>query len=526
MIIVALALQALPAAAESPCGPASVVEKRQPAVPFQAFDMVDPETGRRYHPNDLIQVTKDDGKTTEVRAQDYFDSINATEKMLNEWGYSLRDGADPQTLSRLNYCAEQMEAQRQIIDKTIRDEQTKFLEDETSWLSRWNTMRDEYTKDVPSWEELYRRADDDSYKVYMPPVPAYQPPRPTYKPREISFSKEKSYTLYEGKSDSFSVGVYPYYKVGATKVEAVGEAGLNVRGGMVGQWEGEIASFKLNGRSPGTGPLKIDFVASVINGKKTWTKPLVEVGKLSYYDSVRASEAYELTYRFAVGPIPMAAQVGLRGEAGFQWGSELMPLQLGAFAGPFAAIDAYVQVGADVGIAGVGVGGRLRIAEYSLMLQGQALFDWVDEPEVTVSVALTSDLTLLAGDLYAYAYLQYPVPWPPWKKRSEWRHSFFAWEGVHKTGKLFDYKARINRSGLVAEGDLSPEDVLEMTHANHEAYVDELDSLADRAALRAGQIHAALAAGDVQSIGPSAARIETASAGQAELVRAFWESLQ
>ena len=74
--------------------------------------MVSPETGERYHPNDMIEVPGDDGTVARKRAQDYYDGINETERMLSEWGYSLRDGGDPATLSRLNYCAAQMEEQR------------------------------------------------------------------------------------------------------------------------------------------------------------------------------------------------------------------------------------------------------------------------------------------------------------------------------------------------------------------------------------------------------------------------------
>lgn len=518
-----IVLRATPALAND-CATTNVVENRKPALHFQPFPMVNPETGDRYHPNDPISIPQASGQPKIVRAEDYFREINDTEQKLNAWGYSLRDGG-ASTLSQLNTCQTLLQDQARRIDKAVAAEQAKFMENDDDWMKRWNTMKDEYAKMIPSWDELYRNANDEKYQVYMPTVPVYQPPQPKLERREIKFSKEKTYSLAQGSSGSFKAELLPYYKVGANKVEARGEAGIHVKGGMLGQWEGEIATLATEAISPGSGPLVVNLRASVINGKKTWNKPMVETGKLRYYSSVRASEAYEVTYRFAVGPIPMAGTVGIRGEVGFQWGIELLPLQVGAFTGPFAAVDAYAQVGADVAVGGVGVGGRLRVAEYSLMLQGNALFTYEEEPLITVNVALTSDLTLLAGDLYAYAYVEYPIPWPPWHDRSEWRHAFFEWNGFKKKGTLFDYKAKLGRDGLVAEGQLSAEDILEMNHVNRVAYVEQLEQLMTKAIERTRETSAWLSSPTNTAVAAQTAKLLDLASAEQNSIKEFWASV-
>ncbi len=517
---------ALPAFSDNvDCGPDNIIEHRKPLIHFEPFPMKDPETGKEYHPNDLVDVPDENGDIKKVKASNYFGRLNSIEEQLNTWGYSLRtDGVD--NISSLNYCAKRLESQVKVINEYVRDQEMKFLKNPEEWKNDWEKAWEEYKKDIPSWEDLYRYAEDDDYDVYMPEVPVFHADRPVFERKPVEFTKEKTYTLYKGSNKTFAVGIYPYYKIGATKVEAKGEAGVNVEGAILGAWKGSVANIAIKAQSPGTGPLTLDLVASVIDGRKTWNKPLVKTGALRYDDNVKASIAKSVSYRFAIGPIPCKGEVGLRGEAGFQWGIELYPLQVGAYTGPWAAADAYAQVGADIFVAGVGAGGRLLLASYQLTLQGTGTFEWVDEPLIKLNMALVSDLELLSGEIYGYAYVYYPILWPPFKKKKTWRHTFFDWKGYKKKGSLFDYSATVSRNGLVAEGDLSPEDVLEMNHINREAYVEELE---EKALVHTHDIMASvvedIASDANRKIGVSAAQVNALTKQLQERQDQYWKHL-
>ncbi|AJQ97952.1 hypothetical protein [Gynuella sunshinyii] len=529
--LVALAVAAgtmLPAFswAASNCSDDDIIENRLPAITFVPFSRTNPETNLPYDYNDTIEITLEDGSTKTVNALEYLDELDDTESSLNAWGYSLREDGTP-TISQLNYCFESLQDQAGLIDEQIREEHPGNMMDDLSWKEKWDLIKKAYEQQAPSWDDLYAMADNEDYEVYLPEVPKYTAPTVTFEPRPIEFSKEKTHTFYTGSMKGFSVGIFPYYKFGASKVEAVAEAGVKVDGSLAGQWTGNIATVKLHGRSPGSGPMKVDFTASALDGKITWNKPLVEYGSLRYEDSIKDGITKSVKYRFAVGPIPMSAELGMSGEVGYRWGFELYALQVGAWTGPWAALDAWAQVGVDVWIGGAGVGGQLTIAHYSLTLQGSGQFEWVEEPQIRFQIAALSDLNLLSGDIYAFAWIKYPSP--TWKnpfrlKKKEWRHSFFSWTGYHNQGTLFDYSAVYNRYGLVAQGDLSIEDIAEVDLVNREAAIEQAEmDVAQEAHYLAQSVYNMLNQNDSRNIPQVAGQIVSASETTRANIDEYWQ---
>lgn len=449
------------------CGTSDIFENRKPAITFQKIPMVNPETGEAYHPNDEITV-EINGENVVFRAADYFEKINETEETLNKWGYSVRDGGES-TIGGWTQCQDIWNKQGDKIKKNLREELAKYLVGDEDWRDLWDKVKDEYDKNYPSWEELYRQAEEESYEVNLPPVPVFQATKPTIPRKPVEFTKEKTWSWKGGSKRKLSGGIYPYIKFGATKVEAKGEAGLNVKAGLASKWEGDLLNVKLTAHSPGTGPLKIDLSASAVDGMKKWNKPLAKEGELRWEDTYKSSLVKSVNFSFSIGPIPMSAEFGLRGEMGVTYGLVLYPLQIGAFTNPYASADAYAQVGVDVVVASFGVGGRLKVIEVELPIQGTVAFEWDEEPIISLQLAATSELTMLAGDLYAYAKINYLIG--SWKGK----YRFFKWRGFHKKGTIFDYKATITRSGLIADGDLSPEDILERDYINRLRALEALE---------------------------------------------------
>lgn len=451
------------------CGSSDIFENRKPAIPFQPIPMVDPETGRPYHPNDPIKVDID-GKEQTFRAGDYFKGLNDIEERLSQWGYSIREHGEF-SLSGWVQCIDVWEAQAKQIEKAIRQALAKHLLEADNWREVWDSVLDEYLENRPSWDEIYRLAEQGSYEVYMPEVAVFSATKPTIKRKPIEFEKEKSWPWEGGDKNKAYIGFFPYVKFGATKTEAKGEAGIDINGALAGQWDGSVAALKVSAHSPGSGPLTINMEASAV-GMKPWTKPLAKSGSLSFEDEMRSGISHSVDFKFQLGPVPMRAEFGLRGELGLQYGLELYPLQIGSYVQPYAAADAYAQAGADAYVAAIGVGGQLRLIQFTLPIQGTANFEWDEEPLIRLVLSSTADLTLLSGDLYAYAKVNYLVG--TWKGK----HSFFNWKGFQKTGTIIDYKATYSRSGLIADGDLSPEDLLEQNYINRIAALEALEEQA------------------------------------------------
>lgn len=469
------------------CGESDMVQNKRPAIPFQPIPMIDPETGRPYHPNDSITI-EIDGQSKSFKAADYFRELNALEESLNRWGYSIRTSGE-YSLSGWSQCLDIWEAQAQQVKKAIRAELAKFLLEEEDWDKVWQKVLEEYQANRPSWEEIYRLAEEGSYRVEMPEIPAFSIVKPTLSRKPIAFHKEKSWPWEGGDRNKTYIAFNPYVKFGANKTEAKGEAGLNIDGSLAGQWSGNISSANIHAISPGTGPMRVDFQASIIDGKKVWNKPLVNVGSLRFEDEIRHGLAKSVSYYFQLGPIPMSAEFGLRGEMGLQYGLDLYPLQIGSYVQPYTTADAYAQAAADIYVASVGVGGQLRLIEVAVPIQGHVDFEWIEEPIIQLQLSSTADLSMLAGELYAFAKINYLIS--SWKGK----HSFFKWEGFQKKGSIIDYKASYSRAGLVAEGDLSPRDLLEKDYLNRLA---ALEALEEQAADKSHQVLTAISK-DLQS---------------------------
>jgi|GEM_PF-5029564 len=436
---------------------------KKPPIPFVPIPMKNPQTGEPYLPNEEIEIRPGE----KMLAGDFFNQINDLEYDLNQWGYSLRD-TDVATLAELKACIELLSQQRDLILEDIRANGISEWSPEER-LKRVEAAWKRYQDQLPSWDELYAKANDASVKVYLPEVPPFSAPVPQIKRAELKpVFKERTWSFDVGQKSKFWVNAQASLSLRASKVDAVGDARGAVNAALMGKWEGEVLSARAHAEAPATDDGKLQLEVRGL-GKVLWSKNW-ELPGIHYEDKLEWPLDYSVDYRFAIGPVPMRARVGFRATAGAKYGYDVLPLQVGAHAVPFAAADAYAQVGVDIGIAGGGVGGQLILIQDYVTLQGAARVEFDDEPSLIVELIGTNSMTALSGRLYAYAYINYLFG----KWEGQW--DFFKWEGFRKDGNLFNFKWVWTPSGVTATGDLKAEDIMEIKQTEAELRLLEIEN--------------------------------------------------
>lgn len=108
-------------------------------------------------------------------------------------------------------------------------------------------------------------------------------------------------------------------------------------------------------------------------------------------------------------------------------------------------------------------------------------------------------------------------------KKKEWRHSFFSWKGYINKGTLFDYSAIYNRHGLIANGDLSIDDIAEVKNIKREVAIENAEKdTAQEAFYAAEAVYALLNQNDVKNIPYAAAQISSASQSVNQSIDDYW----
>lgn len=442
-------------------------ESREP-ITFFPFERKDPQTGRIFLPEDIVQTITDGEDEIKITAKKYFDELDKIERELNRKGYSIKTGGS-QTLGELKTCAEKLEKQSEKIAKMIRDRYLDAIvkdQDIKAALLKW---KDDYTKQLPTYEELFTYVSDhEDYNLNMPEVPLFTATRPKVQRKPLEIKKEKSWPWEGGDKNQLWVKVNPYMKFSSNKAEAEAVGSLDIDAALFGVWEGSLVKASVVGSSPGSNAMKLDYSYEVIGLVKD-SDTITGNDSLSRKYQEDKSFVKKYTYPFQIGPIPMIAEVGTKGSAGFSWGYELYPLQVGASAGAYAGVLAYGQLAVGIAQISAGIGGSVDLIKLQLSLKGTGALTFNEEPQVDFELTGTADATFLSGSIYAFAEVDYLFGTKTFDK------SLFQWDGFKKSGNIFDFKASYNRHGIIAEGDITPEDVIENSHINRIANLEKME---------------------------------------------------
>jgi hypothetical protein len=442
-------------ASAAQCG--STIEHKKDPIPFKVFERKDPATGHVYLPNEEIEVTP--GK--KMLAKKYFDELDDSEAKLNRWGYTLRSGAPDQPLSEIEQCRDVMDKQYEIAKASSKEGDP--LIDPAKWIDDLKKKWDQAVADFPSFSELWKRADDKNIKVWMPEVPPYSAPTPKLeRPEMKEFVKERIWTYGFGNPETF---------------RAHGENGILVKAGkangtltfhhtswvqIAGGEDKEVLFGSAEGASLGNAPATLNVVIRVGGNevfRKKWEKDLLKLEDTAKLFEQKA----HVDFRFAIGPLPMKAEVGFRGTAGVKYGVQIVPLAGTAYATPFLSLDGYAQLAIDLGIAGGGIGGELTIIRDEVPLKAMVNILVGDQPELQVMLDGRNEMSCLSGRLYAFVYVNFFLfKWEPKP------FDIFTWEGFKSSASLFHLDWKWSPNGVVASGDLTADDVTEIKETNAE----------------------------------------------------------
>ncbi|MBC7976650.1 MAG: hypothetical protein H7138_16880 [Myxococcales bacterium] len=474
---------------------AEVKENPKPAIPFVPVDRTNPATGQPYGPTDKIAFGD-----KQVLASTVFDGIDSLERSLTANGYTLRN-ATPETLAELGACTHLLSSQVALLDILLSDS-TGTLSAEVI-RAKVQKAIDQARDKVPNWGEVFEKANAEDREIYLPPIPTYSAPVPTlHRTPTKPLLKERSWAWEMGEKNSMWVQTLANFRINGTKTAANAVASGTINASVLGKWEGEALHAEATANVADT---HIAQLAINVRGvgqtlfTRNWSKTFSE-GALQEQGEKSYAVNPEADYRFAIGPVPCRGRVGFVGSVGLKYGYTLVPVQIMAFAVPFAATKVYAQVGADIIIASAGIGGELTLVNNHVTLQGGFSATFEDEPTFVLELTGKSQIEALKGNLYAYAKVGvWPLDW-------EGRFTIYDWSGYKKDSNLFTFRTTWSPNGIKAEGDLTAEDVMEVQAADREHRVIDLENASTQ---RAHDVFTAIA-NDLN--GPIPATVRTQNA--------------
>jgi hypothetical protein len=432
--------------------------KEHPLAPltFVPFNRTNPDTGKPYGPSDQITVSD-----TTMNAIAAFDALDALERQLTAFGYTLRD-IDEKTLAELGSCPELLASQVPLVEKILSDKAgplspSTIAEKIQRAIDLAKTM-------VPNWGELYDKITDPAREVYLPPVPTYSAPVPQPKRTELKpLVKERSWSWDLGEKKSLWVQLLASFRIDGSKTAAKAAAKGQVNAAVLGLWEGEAlgadATASVGDGSVGSLAVNVRAIGKTVFSK-SWTE-----GVLKQQDEKRFDVHPEWSFRFAIGPVPCKGTIGFMGSVGVKYGFQVVPIQISAFAVPFAATKVFAQVGADIVVAGAGVGGEVTLINDDLTLQGSFSVTFEDQPSLVLE---------LSGKIYAYVYVKFLF--------IKWKGTFtiYSWTGFKKDSDIFKFRTTWGPDGVKAEGDLTAEDVMQVKADQAERRLVDLENASNQ----------------------------------------------
>jgi len=438
--------------------------KQHPKVPltFVPFSRINPSTGTPYGPNDTMVVS---GTTMPALAA--LDALDNLERQLTAIGYTLRD-TDEKTLAEIGKCSELLASQVVIVDKILFDPAGPLSASSIAAKIQLKLQLAETL--VPNWDALYDMIKDPNRDVFLPKVPTFTVPIPTPKRTVLKpLVKQRSWAWDIGDKGSLWVQLLASFQIDGSKTEVKSAAKGQINGAVLGLWDGEMLGADANASAGGTATVASLGVSVRALGKtvfsKTWSQKIIKESDEKRYDVHP-----EWSFRFSIGPIPCKGTVGFMGSVGVKYGYQVVPITLSVFAVPFAATKVFAQVGADIGFASAGIGGDVTLINDSLTLQGSFSVSLEDEPTLVLELTGKNTVDCLSGRLYAYARIDYII--------GHWSGDFtiFEWTGYKKDSDIFKFRTTWGPSGVTAEGDLTAEDVMEVTADTAERRLVDLEN--------------------------------------------------
>lgn len=395
---------------------------------FKATAILNPNTGTPTRRDTLLNftVTKD-GKDVPVsiKAGEYYDQLNATEKGYNDAGYSLFDASDkPILFQAMKQNASTFSKQMSLAPVPINTVKSPT----TTTKSRYGISSTAVRAISPTTVEL----------------------KPGIIPKSVNIDRKEEKRWEFGEKSTFQayLDVMMKTKGGFFKPQKAGSVSeltncrFDVKGTVGGAVLGEEftvleagAHFHVpENNAPMTAKASVEVLGVTVfnvdeSAPTSWSKE----------KEYKKTAQVEVPFRVPVGPISIKGVVGVSGTVGLRYD---MALSRNGFSGtvtPFAEVKGYGEAGVDILIAGAGIGASLTVASADIDLSAAALLQWTgSDLKLKEEFTLGYDVNFLSGRMYAYAYVMVPkFGIPPWKKQ-RFEHNFFSWDGYSKKGTIVD----------------------------------------------------------------------------------------
>ncbi|MBD1823612.1 hypothetical protein H6F51_14075 [Cyanobacteria bacterium FACHB-DQ100] len=436
--------------------PETVRINRRAPVQFQPFEVRDPETGKPISPDTVL--TLPDGK--QVKAGEYYAELNRLEQQFSQIGYSFRQPEESVLLQET--VIDQSELKRQI-DSVSGDHRKISLERSLFKTTLDPSLVLRQPEAIPNLElrpgalqsqlnpkfdlDTLQQPDLGTLRQKQLRSPVFKPINPdlirVIPPAPKGYNKAWNYNL--GNPSTFSAYVNGKLQLKGSTNFSNAYAEGNAGGYMFNNQANLIrATASMNSQKSGNSTIDVRLNVlgqSVYNFQDSRNTLLIKSDSFS-----RSVDRQVADLRFSLGPIPMRASFGVRGSAGIQYLAIANPAIVSAYAqvSPFVDARAYGQGGADIYVAGAGVGANLVLVRDDLDMRGRAYLALQNNnPYLMMQLSAYNSLEALSGNAYAYAYMYVPkFGIPPWKKK-QWNWNIWSWTGFKTDGYLFDESYKV-----------------------------------------------------------------------------------
>jgi len=395
--------------AEGQLRPNQIVVNRRPEIPYRPFEVVDPKTGKPVSRDTMLAPMPNGQRLT---AGQYWDEMNKLEQRLNATGYSLRPGAGEKP-------------------GTPRRFQLQQIPTPVATLQRQSqTLSSSYVPNVQFRPMTVAQAVQQQKAIIGIDPGILGAVGGALRPLTLHTVKNWGYTL--GDPSTISVSANGKLEVDGTSTSTALDAEATAAGSLFSHsFDILQATGKLN--APQKGQLNITVNASVL-GINVYNVNQNATATFTKSDSISKTLDESTSVNFTLIGIPFSAKVGAHGTAGLTYTVTIAPVKAAGVFLPSINTNAYAQVGADIGIASAGVGGKLTILNLNGNLTGNIAIvpDARSKASYSYTAQYCQNLDALDGSIYAFL----KVGIDPFS--TEFDHTFFSFKGTQSSGCLFN----------------------------------------------------------------------------------------
>jgi hypothetical protein len=458
---------------------------KRSAIPFVPFPMIDPKTNKFVKDEDLIESWN--GKM--VKAKELYADLNTQEKILNAWGYSLKNSEDHALIKRVLLDYNLIDNNRALSEdlRALADEGIlEGLKDPTALKK---IVQEETAKRLDRYiDKLYKDALKSPFGDIGMPDLVLDPKLVKTRDKNLKAVIEKYYNESWGDTSKMGVKADAFFAVEGDSAYARIVGNAQVDGYLVGV-PLNIAIVSAEGKVPDKGKSSFEAGIRIIGydvlPKKKQEKDVDDpaaAGKakpandylwsLTPKDFGIEPDKLKKEFRQGIplvwtwGIVSLEGEIGIYGNSGFNFDVHMANLSVAANIGPEQEVGVYCKVVGKVGtgdfsLADAGVNGDISLMNSKTKLEGGARLIFENgEPVWVTNVKAYNKMAALKGSMYVFAKWKVPkAGLPPWEEKT-YRHDIYKGGDAVDLPEMvmYNYEKRVGLLGYSLFGAPKPED--------------------------------------------------------------------